>query len=233
MPDPTITLPIAQENKVILINEQNTHDDNGEIKHRYYMTTWNHISPPYCQVAVYLDSFNKQSKKFRLVVLNDIAKRVLEVIPVGYPLIPISEEEAQILVNHRLNSIRSKNSSPQQQLKEIMQLSNLNVATAPAAAEHKTHAAEKQVEAAPAEASTSAPETKEKKVRVRIAKDGRPSIRKLVLAGIAEGKSKEELIPILQSVYPERDEPNIKLLINLYIGLKKKNEKAPAVAAAA
>lgn len=66
----------------------------------YYRTTWRRKVVPYTFVPVYLESYNPQIRKFTIVVLND--KRKLEIGP-DYSLVPITEQEAQQLVDQILS----------------------------------------------------------------------------------------------------------------------------------
>jgi len=50
----------------------------------------------------------------------------------------------------------------------------------------------------------------------RKSREGRESCRQIVYKGIAEKKTKEELAPVLKAAYPDRDDKNIKWLLNLY-----------------
>ena len=218
-----------------------------QIGHRYYRVVWNYNVPPYSKNSIYLESYNRLSKKFTIIVLYD--KRKVDTIPVGYPLVPITEQEAQDLVEHRRNhQAATNNKKPHNH----MELSNLNVveAAAPVHHEHKhehTHVVEPPdptapvatVEAPQAEQieTVSTPETApvaEKKNRSKVERNGRPSVRSLVIQGLAEGKTNAEMLPMLKSLYPERDEKKLKVLI--YVSkhsyeesLKKKAAKAGVV----
>lgn len=216
--------------QVLNINYDNTHDAEGKIKHKYWKTIFNFVSPPYCKMPVVMEGFDKATKKFTLIVLTD--KRRMEHVPVGYPLIPITEQEAQDLVNHKLSTKQKEN-----QTKPTMSLSNINVAEPEVKHNHKPEVevvpvTDQQV-GAPAsvvEATAPAEPAKEKKPHGRAVGDGRPSIRSLAIAGLTEGKSKTDLVPLIKAVYPERDEKNIKSLISLASsGLKKKAKAATAV----
>jgi hypothetical protein len=208
-----------------------------QIGHRYYRVVWNYNVPPYSKNSIYLESYNRISKKFTIIVLYD--KRKVDTIPVGYPLVPITEQEAQDLVEHRRNHLAATTNRKNQN----MELSNLNVETvAPALHvahhhehEHKHHS-EAPVETPTPQASATAPVepsqvetvsdpttapaaadrspvTSEKKNRSKVERNGRPSVRSLVIQGLAEGKTNAEMLPMLKSLYPERDEKKLKILI--------------------
>jgi hypothetical protein len=219
---------VLSVDEVPVVSPGTTWEVGETIGLRYFKTTWYFTTEPFTLVPVYLESFNRITKKFTIVVLHD--KRKLDTVPVGYPLIPITEQEAQDLVEHR----RSKNASTTNKQTTTMELSNLNVAPT----EHKHHntPATHEKEVAPAEPTPATPvaqATPTKKERKKVDRGDRPSIRGMVLTGIGEGKSKEELIPLIQSVYPEKSEKDIKGLISISIHSAKAQEAKKAAKAGA
>ncbi len=64
----------------------------------YYKTCWRFRYPPNSQCSVYLKKYDARIKKFTIVVLYD-GREILS--PIGYSLIPITEEEAQELTDHK------------------------------------------------------------------------------------------------------------------------------------
>lgn len=202
------------EERLIHLTYENTHDAEGNIKHRFFKSIFLYVTKPYTKMPVYLESYNKATKKFTIIVLYP--KRTLDFVPVGYPLIPISEKEAQDLVEHRRNfNAQSNNQKPKPPTMELSSLVNPNLKPL----DHPAPA--NQEEKAPA--VTSAPKAQ----RSIPSKDGRPSIRSIVVAAFNEGKNKEEILPILQSVFPDKDAKYLKSMIAVSVHSLKKDDGTP------
>ena len=178
----------VKSSEIMYLNEQ-TALLNGQIIHRYFHSVWRYKYPPYGYCPFYLKAYNPQTKLFTIVVLDD--GRELDSVPLDYPVVPISEEKAQQMVEHRRSGLKTKPMSPSN-----MELSNRNKTTMSETA------------------------TPDKPADTKPADDGRTPIRQLALAGFARGcNTKEEraaLVAEIKLIYPEKEEKSIKQLVTLY-----------------
>jgi len=171
---------------------------NGLLLHKYFKSVWKLRYKPYCACAFKALSFDPKTRKFTIQVLYD--QRELAVTS-DYPVIPISEDEAQKLVEHR----------------SAFQ-------TATTTANTTTMSNETPLSNDAAKGGDTATETKPKKERAPRG-DGRTAIRQIALPLIAEGKPNKEILAVVKLTYPEKDDKSITGLISLYKYQEKKKLK--------
>jgi len=193
--------------QIMRLKKENILDEKGQPLHRYFHTTWNFVTPPYIKVPFYLDNWDPVQKVFLITVLHD--KTPMEVT-IDYPAVPITEEQAQALVDQRKGS----GAKPSKNF-----MSNETNKTAPETAAPGT------------ESGSPASPTPKKERTPRQPKDGRPSIRSLIIKGLNQNHENKTIIAFVQETYPERSGPSIRNLIGVTKYALKGKPKAGEAAA--
>jgi len=182
-------------------------DENGKPKHRYYHTTWNFTTPPYIKVPFHLDCYNPATKTFQITVLTD--KSVLDSITLQYPAVPITEEQAQALVDQRRTPIAGKGQAGKQPVTP-------NISVLPELSPMpRAKASDPAPEPSEEDENTPEPEAPKEEAKPRPPTDGRPSVRSLIIKGLMEGKVNRVIIADVQIVYPEKSHVQIRNMIGV------------------
>ena len=195
-------------------------DSEGKPRHRYFHTNFNFRTQPYTKIPVYLESFDKKTKTFSILVLTD-RKRFN--VGIDYPLVPITEDQAQEIVNQRM-----KGKTPVS-IKSMQLTNNQPALPTPAPALGITtptppepqHGANCIAHTIPGTCDCGLDDTPHPgpavapKKKKEVKRDGRESMSTLILAGLAE-KTFSEIVDQISAIYPERDPKKIRSLISCH-----------------
>ena len=199
-------------------------EDNVPI-HRYFHTNWNFRTPPFTKIPVYLESYNPKTKTFSVQVLTD--KKHFD-LGLDYPLVPITEDQAQEIVNQRTKGkgvILTKNAAvptptpiPIPLDKNEDEKPDTSIVVYPKPVSMTNETATPIVESKPV---VIAKKKKEKK------HDDRVSMSTLILVGIEAEKTINEIVEEVSAIYPERDPKKIRSLISCHRSRVKWHREHP------
>lgn len=161
----------------------------------YYKSTWRFRYPPNSQCSVFLKSYDPLTRKFGIIVLYD--KRELQ-LSVGYPLIAINEEEAQLLAEKR----RAADSNLPHKTKVMADTQKQQVA--------EDEGATTGVVSGNAGTTDVAPPDAPKKKGGAKRDPSKPSASSIIKEAIAQGLDKEEIARRVKAVFPDKDDKKLK-----------------------
>lgn len=165
---------------------------DGTFVHQYFKTTFNCPYKPFCPLPVTLLGYNKSTRCWKIRVLSD--GRELDFLPLNYPLIPITEEDALQLIEH----VRGANLESFKPRTEREPMTRLPVTPVPTPATPSAPTPKP----APTKQPSPAPEIPEG--------ERKPSGRQLILRDLEAGVPKEDTIAKLVAMNPNRPIQNIK-----------------------
>jgi len=203
----------STEPKIINLTE-----DAEQFVGKYFRTVWRHRSEPYQYCALYVKEPGPSKNKYTVVVLYD--RRELE-IPVNYPLVEISEKEAQMLADAKNQHRKHMQTEPEAtETTEAGTTTATEGGTTPGATP------------APPETGAPAGKKKEKGPKKEPKKRDGTSRSATIKAGIAEGLSKDQILDKLMLLDPSGDKKKITahIAVLIYADRKKTNVSAKTTA---